>query len=179
MTQSPKHSLIQAITKQHAQLEELMLLHQEALILRDHELAITLFNHYVDLQRAHLNFENTSLLPLLESLDDIQWKASLYVHEHNKIEQLLEKNRDRIATPDTSRYRRWLIDTIEQQKSLKNVLEHHEAREEQGMLPELTKAISQPKIAELIESFALATEPALSAIYDNSQSWREKLEQLD
>jgi hypothetical protein len=47
---------------------------------------------------------------------------------------------DRIAAPkpeDKGQRLRWIIKLIDDERSLKNLLEHHNEREEKGMLPEL------------------------------------------
>lgn len=175
--------LYQAIDKQHQQLGELFLMHQEALLLQDVELAMEIFYSYKALQVAHLTFENDHLLPELAKLNDTRWPHSLYLHEHNKVRDLLNKNdlnlnkaQEVRNTESNKQYRRWLIDLFEQQKSLKNVLEHHEQREEQGMLSELFDQLDSDHVARLASELEVFTQPELEIVYSKSADWITKLD---
>ncbi|GLQ31008.1 hypothetical protein [Litoribrevibacter albus] len=176
--------LYQAIDKQHQQLGELFVMHQEALLLQNIELAIEIFYSYKSLQVAHLTFENDTLLPELAKLPETRWPHTLYVHEHNKVRDLLDKNvnalnqtqnllKDQSTTPQ--QYRRWVIDLFEQQKSLKNVLEHHEQREEQGMLAELFEHLDPARVTRLAEGLEAFTQPELDIVFSKSASWLKQL----
>jgi hypothetical protein len=195
MTQQTLNPLFNAIDKQHQQMEELFLLHQEALLLTKLPLARTLFSAWKNLQIAHLNFENDYLLTELETLEETRWPHTLYLHEHKKVINLLNKaehSLKELALEELSLddgkgntnkthvsgklFRRRLIELLEQHKSLKNVLEHHEQREQQGMLIELENHLSQEQASMLSNKLLEETEHALAAIYDNSQAWLEALE---
>ena len=174
--------IYQAIDKQHQQLGELFVMHQEALLIQDIELALEIFYSYKALQVAHLTFENEHLLPELAKLNDTRWPHSLYLHEHNKVRDLLDKNELNLNQTQTllesssnKEYRRWLIELFEQQKSLKNVLEHHEQREEQGMLCELFEQLDKDHVAQLASNLDAFTQPELEIVYSKSKDWIAKL----
>ncbi len=173
-----------AIDKQHQQLGELFLMHQEALLLKDVHLSLEIFYSYKSLQVAHLTYENDCLLPELAKLPELRWPHTLYLHEHNKIRDLLDKNEHclnqtlaLLENPDTTeqQYRRWIIELFEQQKSLKNVLEHHEQREEQGMLAELFEHLAPDHLKLLAEQLEDFTQPEMDIIFSKSPSWLTQL----
>ncbi|MFC3149658.1 hypothetical protein ACFOEK_01305 [Litoribrevibacter euphylliae] len=175
--------IFQAIDKQHQQLGELFLMHQEALLIQEIELAMEVFYSYKALQIAHLTFENEHLLPELAKLKDTRWPHTLYLHEHNKVRDLLNKNdlnlnrsQEILNTGSAQQYRRWLIELFEQQKSLKNVLEHHEQREEQGMLLELFNQLDSDHVTRLANELEAFTQPELEIVYSKSKDWINQLE---
>ena len=175
-----KNPIYAAIDKQHQQMSELFLMHQEALMLEKVDLAADIYQSYQALQLAHLAFENDCLLPELAKLESPRWPHTLYQHEHNKIEDLLAKHAQNIENSQTfldkpnttaQAYRRWIIELFDQHKTLKNVLEHHEQREEQGLLPELNNALSEEQIESVCQQLQEFTQASLDRIFDRSQAW--------
>lgn len=138
------------ILAEHAEREELLLLHQEALIEQDLPAALARYEAFHACMRAHIAFENSELLPRHAQLAGPRWRTQVYALEHDKILELAEKLHQRLrqavagtagegaaaAWPAPAR-RRWIIQLLDDERTLKNVLEHHEEREEKGMLPEL------------------------------------------
>lgn len=172
------------ILAEHAEREELLLLHQEALLGQDLAAALARYEVFHDLLRAHVEFENRELLPRHAQVAEPRWRTQVYALEHDKILELAEKLHERLrqavaaeagesasgpgtgneavseavkeagrdagsdagkeagpadrlsAAPGQAR-RRWIIQLLDDERTLKNVLEHHEEREEKGMLPEL------------------------------------------
>ncbi|GAA3911964.1 hemerythrin domain-containing protein [Litoribacillus peritrichatus] len=178
------YSLFEAIDTQHQYLGDAFLLHQEALLVQKPQLALTIFNAYQQYQVAHLTFENEHLLPELEKIEDIRWPHTLYEHEHNKVEKMLAKSASELeegaliikeGAPSNTAYRRWVIELLDRQKQLKNVLEHHEQREEQGMLNELDNALSQETLSHLCEQLTAQTRSAREAIEALKPEWLKAL----
>lgn len=158
----------QRILADHRKREELLLLHQEALIEQDLARALARYEVFHALLRAHIELENRELLPLHARVEQPRWRTQVYALEHDKILDLAEKLHERlrqaatdpaavscgakagpragnaaaaaladaVVAPDQAR-RRWIIHLLDDERTLKNVLEHHEEREEKGMLPEL------------------------------------------
>lgn len=121
-------------------MDELLLLHQEALIEQDMAEALARFEAFHARLRAHIELENCELLPLHEALLTPRWRTQVYALEHDKILELAEKIHERLRSPLFEKgqaQRRWIIDLLDSERTLKNVVEHHEEREEKGMLPEL------------------------------------------
>ena len=128
------------ILADHHDMDELLLLHQEALIEQDMVEALARFEVFHARLRAHIELENCELLPLHEALPTPRWRTQVYALEHDKILELAAKIHERLQSPVLKRgqaQRRWIIDLLDSERTLKNVVEHHEEREEKGMLPEL------------------------------------------
>lgn len=156
------------ILADHREREELLLLHQEALIEQDLALALARYEEFLLLLRAHVGMENRDVLPLHAQVQQPRWRTQVYALEHDKILELAEMLHERlrkattdpavmfcgeetrphagnaaaaalddvVADPGPAR-RRWIIRLLDDERTLKNVLEHHEEREEKGLLPEL------------------------------------------
>jgi len=133
-------TLLAVVSAFHQQLNELLLLQQEALIEQKFDVARQLFAHFHALMTEHITVENEQLLPVHAELGETRWATSLYYLEHTKILSLLDRADQQLATALTSTLspRRWLIHVLDYQRTLKNVLEHHEQREEQALLIELS-----------------------------------------
>lgn len=134
------------ILAEHAAREELLLLHQEALIEQDLPGALARYEAFHACMRAHIEFENGELLPRHAQVAQPRWRTQVYALEHDKILELAEKLHERLrqavaeggaAAMHAKGRRRWIIQLLDDERTLKNVLEHHEEREEKGMLPEL------------------------------------------
>lgn len=150
-------TLAEITTRYHRDLDELLWGHQEALLLRDLPLARGYFSLFRAAMEAHLEAENRLLLPLAESLElKGQWPISLYRHEHEKIRQLLGRVADQLAVlPEQGRQaRRALLSLLEYQRTVKNVIEHHEQREEKGLLPELDGVLSDARRQQAVAGCA-------------------------
>ena len=155
-------SLKTVIARCHQALNQLFFVHQEAVLLGELPRAIDALHQFTSAHNLHKDFEDTQLLTRLEELDDPGgWPASLYGHEHNKITSLLtqlEKDLLRLNARELSgtALRIELIELLDREKSIKGLCEHHQEREEAGMLPALDeqtdaawrKAIIEPFIAE-------------------------------
>lgn len=151
--------LTDVITKCHQELDEFFLLHQEALILAKFESAVELLGCFGELHQFHMDFENEKLIPMLTKLEDSgRWPVLLYSSEHDKIQELLRKTELRLLSlrdnPLSSKaMRRGIIDLLDEQKTLKGVCEHHQEREEIGLLPELDKLSDTEWRTSIIKPF--------------------------
>lgn len=169
---SPRPDLATRILTDHREMDELLLLHQEALIEQDLGTALARFEAFHARLRAHIELENRELLPRHEQVAQPRWRTQVYALEHDKILELAGKLHERLrqavmaqdadapaATgaltgagpgagieagagarsdgPPGQARRRWIIQLLDDERTLKNVLEHHEEREEKGALPEL------------------------------------------
>lgn len=114
---------------------------QEALVEKKFDLARRLFALYQTLMDEHICLENTLLLPAHATIRQPRWPTSLYQHEHDKILSLLQRALQQFDAAHhaglSNRHRVILL--LDYQRTLKNVLEHHEQREEQGLLDELAQ----------------------------------------
>ncbi len=147
------------ITRCHEELDELFLLQQEALVQAKLEAALTLLGCFGELHQFHMDFENERLIPALTKLGDPgQWPASLYSSEHDKVQELLQKAERRLLSLHEARLssretRRGVIVLMDEQKTLKGVCEHHQEREQVGLLPELDKLADSQWRTSIIKPF--------------------------
>jgi len=160
--------LLNVLNHYHQRLENLFLCQQEALVEQRFELASQLLSHYQALLSAHIQLENSLLLPLHEKVEKPRWASSLYLREHEKILTLVsraEEKLDAAQSEEGRSPRRGAIALLDYQRTIKGVLEHHEQREEQGLVPELSAML------DLSEEIKLAAQ--LEALWQQSFAERQ------
>ena len=151
--------LTEVITRCHQGLDEFFLLHQESVLLQSFDEAIQLLNCFKELHHLHMAFEDEKLIPKLGALGDLgRWTASLYSDEHGKVQALMKKTEDdllSLSKGDLSgrALRREVIAFLDKEKTFKGLREHHQEREEAGILPELDKQTDTKWRASIIEPF--------------------------
>lgn len=151
----PSLSLLALTADYHETIDALFILHQECLL--EHALveADLVLSHFKTALAAHLEAENQWLLPSYESLQiEKRWPASLYQKEHAKLAQMLQKVErymDTLAGKQSRRYRFAMLDLLDYERSFRNVLEHHEEREELALLKDLDEHLSAGRLQELYE----------------------------
>lgn len=129
----------------HEQLNELFLLHQEALLQGELANARVILASYEACHRVHMEFEDERLLPKYEELATPgRWDATLYRKEHRKIEDLytrIEQGLDWLnGQPlQPGQMRRNIIQLLDREKSFKGLCEHHQEREEASLFVELDR----------------------------------------
>lgn len=141
------------LLEQHGALADLFASHQEALLDRRWTEAARLLEDYDRRLRRHMRLEEEHLLPHCERAQAVRWPANVYCAEHRRIEQLMEKAAERL----TNAQRRGitpavLISLLDEERTLKHLLEHHHEREEKGLFGELRAELSG------VERSALVTE---------------------
>lgn len=145
-------SLLALVALFHREIDDTLLLHQEALLLADHALASEAFALVQAQLRAHIEVEDRLLLPLAPQVRE-RFAPGVYAAEHGKILALLDATAGRLAALDVAD-RRAVIALLDQERVLKNVVEHHETREEQGLLPGLDAGLDQQVRAPLLAAMA-------------------------
>ena len=159
MTMPDNTKLTEVIARCHQGLDELFLLHQEAVLLGRFDDAIQLLNCFKELHHLHMGFEDEKLIPGLYGLGDRgRWPASLYRDEHAKVQDLMVKTENNLLSLSKSQLsgkdlRRVVIAFLDRERTFKGLLEHHQEREEAGILPELDKQTDTKWRAEIIEPF--------------------------
>ena len=152
-------SLQTIISRCHEELGQLFFAHQEAVLVGDLPRAIETLQRFTEFHDLHKNFEDEHLLPRLAELDDPgDWPASLYSHEHNKIADLLTQLEAHLIKLNTQKLagtalRAALIELLDREKSFKGLCEHHQEREEKGMLPALDRQTETAWRLSIIEPF--------------------------
>ena len=151
--------LTEVVSRCHHRLDDLFLLHQEAVILGKFDEALQLLNCFKELHHLHMRFEDDQLIPKLDGIDDpVRWPASMYTVEHAKVQDLMEKTVTRLQSLREDRVsrqgvRRQIIDLLDEEKSFKGLCEHHQEREESGLLPELDSQTRDSWRAKIVGAF--------------------------
>ena len=156
---SHSSSLKTIIARCHEELNRLFFLHQEAVLVGELPRAIEALLDFTQAHDLHKDFEDTHLLPRLAELKTPgDWPVSLYHHEHNKIgdwmtrleKQLVELNTRELAGTELHHE---LIELLDREKSIKGLCEHHQEREEAGMLPALDQQTDEAWRTSIIVPF--------------------------
>ena len=159
ITMSDNAKLTDVISQCHRELDESFLRHQEAVLLGRFDEAIQLLDCFKELHDLHMGFEDDKLIPKLDGLGDWgRWPASLYTAEHAKIQELVGKTEGNLRSLSKGQLsnkdlRREIIAFLDQEKTFKGLCEHHQEREEAGMLPELDRQTDTKWRASVIEPF--------------------------
>lgn len=149
----------EVISRCHTILDEIFLIHQEAILSGRFKDATGIFNSYRQLHDFHKSFEDENLIPKFNELGNHgRWPASMYMVEHDKIRDLLEKTEKYLLELCETRLegrnlRRNIIAFLDREKTLKGYCEHHQDREENGLLPELDRMADSKWRADIIGSF--------------------------
>ena len=135
---------------EHAALDAQLLAVLDALIALRPARAAAAFARLAAQLDAHFAAEEGELLPRLAAHPAPRWSAALYLAEHAKLRQLCARYAHTLAgasaaAPATAPgRRRQALELIDALHPLRHVLEHHQQREEQGLLPELGAAGLSP-----------------------------------
>ena len=157
-------SLFALVSRYHRHMDELILLHQEALLLQQTDLAERFLALFRAMISAHIDAENTWLLPRLDALVQARWPALLYRKEHDKILDMLTNvdAKMRLLEGKTAQdYRRTVLALLDYERAFKNVVEHHEEREEMAMLRELDQHADAAEVQQLALTLEQAWHPLL------------------
>ena len=152
------NSLSQCVSYYHRRIDELLMLHQEALVIQDLALAQKALQVFAKFLSKHLALEDELLIPAHDQLGcNKQWRTQIYKEEHGKLTELLQKIRNMLSkTPAEEQIRRWVIEVIDYERTFKNVMEHHEEREEKGLLLEIDNYLERGELDRLITQCHLA-----------------------
>jgi len=148
--------LVNIIHRQHLDLRELFLQHQELLLQGQFDEAITCLNHYDMCHQAHARLEERYLFPEFAKIErQSRWDVDLYEKEHEKIASLSETiSNDLYWLSEQqltgSQLRRNIIALLDKEKTFKGLTDHHEEREEEAMLKELDEKLDSEHIKHLV-----------------------------
>lgn len=169
-------SLYQCVSYFHIEMGEILHLHQEALLVQDRALSLSFLRLFKQVLLEHIDLEDTLLMTRHTSLvDDPQWATRIYEEEHNKIRAMLKELFVRLNQAPVINQRRWVIEILDYERLLKNVLEHHEEREEQGLLKELDNLMSEDEHREMLTHCHLTLQQSLDNIEEDLRQLRSQL----
>ena len=143
----------------HRYIDELLCLAQQALVEKDRDLALQFWRLHVAMLSIHIAIEDDclSLVPA-EEYKQWRWPATLYLAEHAKIKKFGRTVEARLKALPEVLTASQIIAEIDFQRSYKNLLQHHEEREEIALLQEMA-----------------STSPELMALFDRRihQQWQD------
>jgi hypothetical protein len=141
----------------HRELDELFLLHQEALVEGDLARAVELFRIYRAAVVRHAHDEERELLPLYASVPrERRHAAEVFVLEHQRLHELLARIEELlIACEDHPLSARQRVHLIEREASYKHLFEHHDERERLHLFPALDLLVPVTQRAELVARMQL------------------------
>lgn len=162
-------SLHNVVARCHRELDRLFFFHQQAVLTGELPRAVETLHVFTTVHDLHKRFEDEHLLPRLAGLDDPgDWPVSLYHHEHNKIEGMLTRLDESVTelcreAPTGTALHVAIIDLLDREKSVKGLCEHHQEREEKGMLPALDRQTDAAWRSAVIEPFIAAWRIAIQS----------------
>jgi iron-sulfur cluster repair protein YtfE (RIC family) len=138
----------------HERLDELFLLHQEALLAIDVPLAaerLLIFEREI---LAHMRVEEELLLPIYQRAGRVlHGPIELYTGEHKRMVEFLAKFKLALSSmqPTPADLERRIIKLFDHQALFKSLVEHHGSREEQLLYPILDRVTSEEEREELLK----------------------------
>ncbi|ROS05744.1 hypothetical protein EDC56_1296 [Sinobacterium caligoides] len=163
----------------HRYMDELLVLQQESLVAGELSLALDFWQLHVAMLRCHAEIEDRYLEQVsAEQQASWRWPATLYLAEHRKILQFAERVEARLSAMQAPLALRQIVEEIDKQRSYKNLLEHHEEREEIALLLEmpktaavLTAALERDIVSQWTQLYQ-AQQPSLASLQQRLQRLR-------
>jgi hemerythrin superfamily protein len=142
--------MLSSLMELHAELDELFLLHQEALVERRFDLARELCAAYRRLLTTHMRHEEALILPIFERAGPVpRWPVVLYTGQHQKLLALLDQIEARLGSLAG---RRGAIELISFEATYKHLLEHHDGAEREGLYPVVDRSASPEEQTRVLET---------------------------
>jgi hemerythrin-like domain-containing protein len=135
----------------HDETDELFLRHQELLLERQLPAATSALSAYRELIELHMRQEEELLLPIYaRSNPSPRWPSVLFSGQHQRMRELLSSVAERVAALDGAALRsRDIIAVIEQERTYKHLVEHHDGAEREGFFPALERALREDEHAAI------------------------------
>lgn len=129
----------------HEAIMEELQLHQDAVVVSDLPAARRHLDRLVLMLKAHIRAEDEVLLPIFAERVEPQVGCTpeLLFNEHRKLERLLKKTQERMLVFEAAGEirPRERVYMIEEERMLKEVLDHHDRRERAAFFPNLDQCI--------------------------------------
>lgn len=152
------------LEKIHEGLNWLFYRHQLAVLNQDREEALRLLNEYEKLIQVHMREEEELLIPLYQNrCGTIRGGAPvIFTGEHQKIREFLALFY-RLATcwMSADGHGQETLDLLDQEYRFKELMEHHDMREQRILLPELDKVTTEGEKRALLDRFTRTPEGLL------------------
>lgn len=129
---------------EHRLLTRLFELHQESLLDREWDRARQLLERYCFCMQRHIQLEERFLLAPSETAGTgMRWADEVYRAEHRRIMLLLERIIERVTRAGRRGMKAAeLIALLDQERTLKHLLEHHHHREEMALFNERRRSLA-------------------------------------
>jgi hemerythrin-like domain-containing protein len=153
--QDPPPSSFLSLLETHEWLDELFLLHQEALLAQDLPLAIELLEKVDEGQREHIRVEEEILLPVYARAGRIPGgDPEFYINEHKKMVSILDDFKEtlpRLLDESPGERRREIVGLFDRGYWFKRLHEHHDQRERNILYPVLDRVTTEGERKELLQ----------------------------
>lgn len=131
-----------SLSEVHQELSQLFFEHQKALMNRDLGKAVLFLSQYERDIQHHTGLEEEWLMPVYEERSEIRPGGDVanFVGEHSKILMFLERLKEKLAKTKVAReVTVELISLLDDESRFKELIRHHDEREERFLFPELDR----------------------------------------
>lgn len=142
-----------SLLETHEHLTELFLLHQEALLALDAELGLARLRQFEVQLLAHMRAEEGLLLPVYARAGRIQGgPVEFYTGEHKKMLEFLRQFTVKLEQLKTTpaNLKREIIWLFDLQAQFKQLMQHHDMREQNILYPTLDKVTGEEERRDLL-----------------------------
>lgn len=158
----PKRESFLDLLEIHEHLNETLLLHQEALLALDLELAFARLKQFESELRAHMRIEEDLLLPVYARAGRIQGgPVEFYTGEHKRMLEFLQRFTEKLEQlmRNPKNVKRGIIELFDEQAQFKQLMQHHDMREQSILYPTLDRVTSEEeRRALLVKCREMATD---------------------
>lgn len=158
----PKRESFLDLLEIHEHLNETLLLHQEALLALDLELAFARLKQFESELRAHMRIEEDLLLPIYARAGRIQGgPVEFYTGEHKRMLEFLQRFTEKLEQlmRNPKNVKRGIIELFDEQAQFKQLMQHHDMREQSILYPTLDRVTSEEeRRALLVKCREMATD---------------------
>lgn len=137
----------------HEHVSEMFLLHQEALLALDIDLALARLKEFERELRAHMRVEEDLLLPVYARAGRIQGgPLEFYTGEHKRMLEFLARFAQKLEQLKTkpANLKRGIIELFDEQALFKHLMQHHDMREKNILYPTLDKVTGEEERRDLL-----------------------------
>ena len=142
-----------SLLRLHERLTELFLVHQEALLLLDIDLALSRLRQFKAELQEHMRVEEELLLPVYSRAGRIPGgPIEFYTGEHKRMLEFLARFDEKLAQLQITRadlYRK-IIELFDEEATFKHLMQHHDLREQNILYPTLDRITSETEREELL-----------------------------
>jgi hemerythrin-like domain-containing protein len=144
---------IKDLREVHQRLEEMFYQHQQALLCFDFPAARKFLKEYDEAVQHHTGLEEEWLMPIYEERGRCGpgGDAANFVGEHSKILMFLRRLEEKLEkVKGLSASSREFIDLLDDETHFKQLVRHHDEREERFLFPELDRVTNEEEKKRLL-----------------------------